>query len=458
MGPREGEAPVRTSSTTPLSILRTSGACCSYDHYEQDLHTRTDARSLRSAPGLCRRLPRRTSTHKKQATWSGVYLEGLLQDGERKSIEPLSGRVTLPPGLDAKDPEQALQQFVNQSPWDDQELARALSTTPGDDLRQPRGDLRLRRHQLPQAGEALRRRPEAVLRRPGQEGQLPGRPLGPLRQPQGPLPAGDAAVPAGFLDRGQAPAGPGGRARRPSASPRPRAEIALELLDMVRGEGLPGWLAVADAGYGISEDFREGLAATGTEVHRRCHRRDGRLHRGAEWEPPGPAARPEGTGGRPRRRPRLAEGSPRPVSLKELAAATTLHEVTWREGTKGELSGHFAWLRVWPGGGWATGDCAYAEPIWLLIERQADGKLKYAFSNLPADTTLAAGGRAVEEPVAGGAGLPTDEGRIGPGSFRGPLVAGLPPPYLPGDAGVRFPGAGTTSREGATGGAGEKRG
>jgi hypothetical protein len=51
------------------------------------------------------------------------------------------------------------------------------------------------------------------------------------------------------------------------------------------------------------------------------------------------------------------------------------------------LSGHFAWLRVWPGGGWATGDCASAEPIWLLIERQADGKLKYAFSNLPADTT-----------------------------------------------------------------------
>ena len=105
------------------------------------------------------------------------------------------------------------------------------------------------------------------------------------------------------------------------------------------------------------------------------------------WEPPGPAARPEGTGGRPRRRPRLAEGTPRPVSLKDLAAATTLHPVTWREGTKKELSGDFAWLRVWPGGGWATGDCAFAEPIWLLIERQADGALKYAFSNLPADTS-----------------------------------------------------------------------
>src|SRR5215216_7995279 len=40
-----------------------------------------------------------------------VYLHGLLLDGERKSIEPLSRRV---PGGN----EQNLQQFINQSPWD----------------------------------------------------------------------------------------------------------------------------------------------------------------------------------------------------------------------------------------------------------------------------------------------------------------------------------------------------
>lgn len=42
--------------------------------------------------------------------WCGKYLEGLLRGGERKSIEPLATRV----GGD----DQALQQFVNQSPWD----------------------------------------------------------------------------------------------------------------------------------------------------------------------------------------------------------------------------------------------------------------------------------------------------------------------------------------------------
>src|SRR5215216_5156055 len=47
-----------------------------------------------------------------------VYLHGLLLDGERKSIEPLSRRV---PGGN----EQNLQQFINQSPWDPTPVLRA---------------------------------------------------------------------------------------------------------------------------------------------------------------------------------------------------------------------------------------------------------------------------------------------------------------------------------------------
>jgi hypothetical protein len=43
----------------------------------------------------------------KPAARAGVYLEGLLLDGDRKSVEPLSRRVTLPAGLSSKDPEQA---------------------------------------------------------------------------------------------------------------------------------------------------------------------------------------------------------------------------------------------------------------------------------------------------------------------------------------------------------------
>jgi SRSO17 transposase len=165
-----------------------------------------------------------------------------------------------------------------------------------------------------------------------------------------------------------------------------KGEIALGLLDQVRSEGLPGRLVVADAGYGVSGPFREGLAARG--LHYIVGVTDEMVVFTEEpsWEAPGPAARPSKSGGRPRKRSRLKEGTPRPVSLKDLAARTPLRKVTWREGAKGRLSGRFAWLRVWPGGGWATGECAGADPVWLLIEEQADGKIKYALSNLPGAT------------------------------------------------------------------------
>ena len=46
-----------------------------------------------------------------QRRWGECYLRGLMLDGERKSIQPMAER--LPDG-----DEQALQQFVSQSPWD----------------------------------------------------------------------------------------------------------------------------------------------------------------------------------------------------------------------------------------------------------------------------------------------------------------------------------------------------
>src|SRR4051794_2846096 len=60
----------------------------------------------------------------RPAQWAAVYLHGLLLDGERKSIEPLSRRVSLPETLAVADPDQALQQFLNQSPWDERKLLR----------------------------------------------------------------------------------------------------------------------------------------------------------------------------------------------------------------------------------------------------------------------------------------------------------------------------------------------
>jgi SRSO17 transposase len=101
---------------------------------------------------------------------------------------------------------------------------------------------------------------------------------------------------------------------------------------------------------------------------------------------PGPSRR-----GRPRARPRLTEGSPRPATLKDLASILPRGELTWRRGTEGDLTGEFSWARAWPAQGRATGECAGDDPIRLLIEEQADGAIKYAYSNPPEGTTKARG-------------------------------------------------------------------
>ena len=71
--------------------------------------------------------------HARQPLWCGVYLRGLLREGERKSIEPLASRVSLPAALGpVADPEQALQQFAGQSSSRRGDRGARL---PGDDGR-----------------------------------------------------------------------------------------------------------------------------------------------------------------------------------------------------------------------------------------------------------------------------------------------------------------------------------
>jgi SRSO17 transposase len=316
----------------------------------------------------------------KPARWAGVYLQGLLLDGERKSIEPLSRRVSLSGGLASKDPEQALQQFVNQSPWDEQRvlkryrahLARTFASPDGafviDDTsfpKQGRHSVGVQRQYCGASGKKANCQAAVSVHYVSPRGHYPLT----IRLF---LPDSWLADPE-RLDRAGVP--------QEFRQGRTKGQVALELLDQVRGEGLPGRVVIADAGYGVSAPFRQGLADRGLFYVAGV---TGELAVFAEqpaWGRPVPR-----TGGRPQTNARLAADSPRPVRLRELAARTPRRRRAWREGTKGKLSGRFAWLRVWPAQGWARGTCAGAGPVWLLIEEQADGKLKYALSNLPAGT------------------------------------------------------------------------
>src|SRR5215212_8726136 len=245
-------------------------------------------------------------SHKKQATWCGIYLQGLLHDGERKSIEPLSGRVTLPPDLNAKDPEQALQQFVNQSPWDEQALARRYRQHLARTFASPEGIFVFDDTSFPKQGRhsvGVQRQYCGAL---GKKANCQVAPSVHYVSPTGHYPlAMRLFLPERWiedearLDEAGVP--------EESRESKSKGEIALELLDTVRGEGLPGWLALADAGYGVSEGFRSGLASRGLKYIVGVTDEMVVFTEEPKWELPAPAEKPGGTGGRPRKRPRLAE-------------------------------------------------------------------------------------------------------------------------------------------------------
>lgn len=335
--------------------------------------------------------------HLRQRAWCGVYLAGLLQDGERKSIEPISRRVSLPAALaGTKDPDQGLQQFVSASAWNEQAVGARYRALMADSFADPAGVFVLDDTTFPKAGVhsvgvqrqycgALGKKANCQaavsLHYVGKAGHLPLAMR--LFLPESWLEAPER------LDKAGVP--------QPARRALSKGEIALELLDGVRAENvLPGRVVVGDSGYGVSGPLRAGLTQRGLHYVLGVTGEMVVFLEEPRWLKPGPRSdgRP---GGRPRARHRLHPDSPRPQSLREVAARTPLSKVTWRAGTKGAMSGRFAWRRVWPAHGWATGDCACEAPIWLLIEEQFDGTIKYAFSNLPAATSRLAAVRLWHE-------------------------------------------------------------
>jgi SRSO17 transposase len=181
------------------------------------------------------------------------------------------------------------------------------------------------------------------------------------------------------------------RARVPQAERefKPKWRIALELLDLVRAEGLPHRLIVADAGYGAIGEFREAREARDEPYIVGLLGEESVFAEPPRWEVAPPKPR-----GRPRTRAHLAADGPRPLAVKLLAEGLERTPVRWREGTKGWLEAEFAWVRVWPAHRWQDGVPAEGIPSpeatarWLLVEWRRDGTIKYALSNLPPDTPL----------------------------------------------------------------------
>jgi SRSO17 transposase len=168
---------------------------------------------------------------------------------------------------------------------------------------------------------------------------------------------------------------------------RTKPQIALEQIRRALAEGLPPGVVLGDAAYGIETDFRTALTAVSLSYVLGVQSTLGVWPPGRGPLPPKPWS---GKGRRPKLQRRDAEHQP--VSAKDLAFTlppSAWQTVSWRAGSRGDLSGRFATVRVRP----SHRDYWRAEPHpeeWLLIEWPAGDKepSKYWLSTLPATTTL----------------------------------------------------------------------
>jgi SRSO17 transposase len=306
------------------------------------------------------------------------YLCGLLLDGERKSVEPIARRL----GVD----DQALQQFVNQSPWDDQAVLRVYRQMMAAAFAEPGGTIVIDDTSIPKSGHhsvgvatqwcGLRQKRTncqvAVslhYRTATADYPLALRLYLPRGWTDAPERLDSAGVPQDQRDL------------------RPKWQIALELLDTALAEDLPVGLITADGAYGECGAFRQGLEARGLRYIVGLMGTEQVTTVPPCWIPPR-----HRRGDRPRAQ--LDVTASPPVAVRDLATRLEPHTVKWTT-VGGQRTGQFAAVRVWPVPGYTNGvplDAiergAMGQARWLLVQWQPDGEISVALSNLPEDTPL----------------------------------------------------------------------
>ena len=319
--------------------------------------------------------------------WAGVYVHGLLLDGERKSIQPLAQRVDVPGWRG--NTMQALQHFISDSGWDEQPVLHAYRRLLAGSIADPAGVIVVDDTSFPKKGRYSVGVAPQYCGALGKTANCQVAVSLHYAAPRGEYPlALRLFLPESWTSQTERMATV--RVPKPFQAPRTKDKIALDLLDQVRAEGLPHQAVVVDAGYGPSVEFRRGLEQRGE------HYIVGITSQEAVFDaPPKWVVRTDTHRGRPPTRQYLAAEGSAPQSVKLVAEELERTPVSWRQGTKGALRAEFAWLRVWPAHRWQHGRAAAdvpdvdAEARWLLVEWRTDGSIRYALSNLPPETPMA---------------------------------------------------------------------
>ena len=315
--------------------------------------------------------------HKARRRMLPVYLSGLIGPGDRKSVQPMAAR--LAPG----DYDQ-LHHFVAAGMWDPapleaELLAKADALVGGSDAVLVIDDTALPKKGKHSVGVAAQYASalgktancQTLVSLTLARGEVPV--MVALRLF---LPESWTSDP-GRLKRAGVPAN--------HRAYRTKPEIALAEIDRLIAAGVHFGCVLADAGYGLSAPFRQGLTARGLAWA------VGILGRQKVYPADVKLIFPVAGRGRPRQRhvPDLLS-----VPAEDMLAEAEWQEVSWRAGTKGALKARFAALRVRiaDGSPQRIGDKGQqhlpGEEAWLVGELRTSGETKYYLANLPAGTNL----------------------------------------------------------------------
>jgi SRSO17 transposase len=286
---------------------------------------------------------------------AALYVQGLLLPGERKSVEPMAERL----GADS----QKLQQFLADSPWDEQEVWRAirqevvpvlepLAAWIIDEtgwLKQGSKSVGVAHQYCGAAGKTANCQVSVEVC--VSDGQLAAPVAGRLY-----LPATWAGDPARRLAAGVPPA----------VVFQSKPALALELIKQVVADGVSPAPVLGDEVYGSASELRGGLRQLGLEYF---------LNAGADllaWTRPVKTRRGRKYWG-------VAPGQPEPLSLAVLASGLTgaqWHPVAWQAADGTRRQTRIAWLAIYlqsdldP----ATGDWPRT---WLVVDWPAGDAKPY---------------------------------------------------------------------------------
>jgi SRSO17 transposase len=320
---------------------------------------------------------------KDQRAKGSLYLQGLMLEGRRKSMQPMGERL----GIDY----QQLQQFVSSSPWRVEPVRKVLVRKAIDAIG-------------PQAW---------VVDDTGFVKDGPASP-GVARQYSGTLgKVGNVQIGVSVhavTDQASCPLGwrlflpqswdevccdttehaavvtaRRARARIPdTVRNRPKWELALDTIDELASWGHRPPLLVADAGYGEIGYFRTGLTEreipyivqvkSTTTVH----------HAHAPFTTPAYRGR-----GRPPAHPSYRTAPIQAKALAQTMGPDAFEQVSWRQGSKGTMTSRFAATRVRPANRNLPRNPDGSLPeCWLLLEWPEDAvePTDYWLSTLPSET------------------------------------------------------------------------